>query len=237
LIFWLEEIPSMLNPIKSFEKYEKLLTEIEVAVDRLRGQYPEEVHCAEHCSDCCYAVFDLSLMEAVYINYRFFKKISKEKQDAILERADQTDRLYYRLKRKVHNLMTREGRSEEEILTLLAEERIRCPFLNETDLCDLYEHRPITCRVYGLPTAIRGRACTCGKSGFKTGVAYPTIFLDRIQELLFRLSRDLLEEIESGDYPLADRLVPLSNALLTDFDDSFFKLKGRGESHEPVVGR
>jgi Fe-S-cluster containining protein len=227
----------MLNPIKSFEKYEKLLKEIEAAVDRLRGQYPEEVHCSEQCSDCCYAVFDLSLIEAVYINYGFFKKISKEKQDAILDRADQTDRLYYRLKRKIHNLMTREGKSEGEILTLLAEERIRCPFLNEKDLCDLYEHRPITCRVYGLPTAIQGRACTCGKSGFKTGGAYPTIFLDRIQERLFHLSRDLLEEIESKDYPLADRLVPLSNALLTDFDDSFFKLKGGEESHEPVVGR
>jgi Fe-S-cluster containining protein len=227
----------MPDPIKTFEKYENLLQEIETAVDRLQGQYPELIRCAVQCSDCCYAVFDLSLMEAVYINYGFFKKIGKEKQEAILDRADQADRLYYRLKRKIHNLMTRGSKSEEEILTLLAEERIRCPFLNEKDLCDLYECRPITCRVYGLPTAIRGRGCTCGKSGFKTGISYPTIYLDRIQERLFRLSRELLEEVASGDYHLADRMVPLSNALLTDYDDSFFKIKESEDSHEPFVGR
>lgn len=227
----------MLNPVKTFEKYENLVKEIEIAVDRLQGQYPENIHCAEQCSDCCHAVFDLSLLEAVYINYGFFKRIGKDKQDAILTRADKADRLYYRLKRKIHSLMTREGKGQEEILSWLAEERIRCPFLNDRELCDLYECRPVTCRVYGLPTAIRGRGCTCSKSGFKAGVAYPTIYLDRIQERLFGLSRELLEEMGSEEYLLADRLVPLSNALLTDFDESFFKPKQGRECCEPVDGR
>jgi Fe-S-cluster containining protein len=227
----------MIRPSKSFEAYETLVKEIETAVGGLRSRYPDQIRCAERCCDCCYAVFDLSLIEAVYINYRFYQRLEKTKQDEVLERADQADRLSYRLKRRIHKLMTVEGKGQEEILDLLAGERIRCPFLNGQDLCDLYACRPITCRIYGLPAAVRGRACTCGKSGFLKGVSYPTFHLDRIQERLFRYSRDLLEEIGAGDAGLSDRLVPLSNALLTDYDESFFEAKEGEDCYGPPVGR
>ena len=113
---------------------------------------------------------------------------------------------------------------EDDVLSSLSRERIRCPFLNGEDLCDLYECRPITCRVYGVPTAIRGEGHTCGISGFQEGTAYPTIHLDKINTRLLELSKDLLKEIGIGDSPLQERLVPLSSALLTDYDEEFFGL-------------
>lgn len=214
----------MLDFTDVFTKYESLVREVEKAVTRTREAFPDGYRCAKQCSDCCFAVFDLSLMESIYINIHFFNTLAKGFQAQILERADRADRQAYRIKRKLHTLITREGKSESEVLSLLAEERIRCPFLGESDLCDLYDFRPITCRVYGLPTSIQGAGHTCGKSGFREGIAYPTINMDRINQHLTALSRELLEEVGARDIRLQDRLVPLSTALLSDYDGEYFGL-------------
>jgi len=111
----------------------------------------------------------------------------------------------------------------------MALERIRCPLLNEKELCDLYEYRPITCRFYGVPTAIGGAGHTCGKSGFKQGEKYPTVNLDAVHSKLQQISAELLRDIQSRNIKLADLLVPLSSAVILDFDDVFL-----GIADEPV---
>ncbi len=214
----------MLDFNNTFNKYETLVQGVEKSVKKIQESSSEWFRCAEKCSDCCQAVFDLSLIESVYINYRFYEFLNRNLQDPILDRADRADRQSYRIRRRIHKMITRGEKSEEEIFSLLAEERIRCPFLNESDLCALYGFRPITCRIYGLPTIIRGAGHTCGKSGFKEGVAYTSINLDRINQHLHVLSRELLEEIGTQDNRLEERLVPLSTALLTDYNEEYFGL-------------
>ena len=93
--------------------------------------------------------------------------------------------------------------------------------LNEKDLCDLYDNRPLTCRFYGIPTAIGGAGHTCGKSGFKQGEKYPTVNLDSVHSQLQQISAELLRDIQSKNIKLADLLLPLSSAMVTDFDDVF----------------
>lgn len=215
----------MLDFTNTFNKYETLVQGVEKSIEQIRESHPEEVRCIPQCSDCCYAVFDLSLIESVYINYHFYQSLDKEKQEQVLERAEEADRKFYRIKRQLHKMMVQQNKKEEEALQLMAAERVRCPFLNESDLCDLYESRPVTCRVYGVPTAIQGAGHTCGKSGFKEGVLYPTINLDRINQRLFGLSEEMLREIGSEDQQLKTRLLPLSTSLLTDYDEAFFGLK------------
>jgi Fe-S-cluster containining protein len=212
----------MLNFNQTFKKYESLVTEVEKGIDKIKQAFPAEVRCNRQCSDCCFAVFDLTLIEAVYLNYHFFQGIEKKDQDEILERADTADRQAYRIKRKFHKMLSQGKQEEKEVLTLLSQERIMCPLLNESRLCDLYENRPITCRVYGVPTAIQGKGHSCGLSGFQEGIAYPTINLDTINAMLLELSRDLLREINVENSPLEQRLVPLSSSLLTDYDEEYF---------------
>jgi Fe-S-cluster containining protein len=214
----------MLDITQTFEKYEALVAEIEKGIHKIREANPMEIHCEKGCCDCCYAVFDLSLIEAVYLNYRFFQIQEKKDQEEILERADTADRQAYRIKRNLNKLLTQGKQTEDEILTMLSRERIQCPLLNKDTLCDLYENRPITCRVYGVPTAIHGAGHTCGKSGFKEGISYPTINLDRINQRLFGLSEELLKEIGVENEELERRLLPVSTSLLTDYDEEFFGL-------------
>ena len=102
-----------------------------------------------------------------------------------------------------------------------AKARIRCPLLDSNDQCVLYDYRPITCRLYGIPTAIGGKGHVCGQSNFAAGASYPTVHLDKIQERLDRLSVEIRDRVQSRFKELHEVFVPVSMALLTNYDDAY----------------
>lgn len=203
-----------------FRRYEAILAKADKAFAQVKAQYPEAVKCVQGCADCCYALFDLTLIEALYINHHFNKKFSGRERDAILEKADSADRQTYKIKKAAYQ-SSRQGTEEEAVLETVGQERIRCPLLNAENLCDLYPHRPIACRVYGIPVAIGGRGHTCGLSGFRQGESYPTFNQDVVHDQLMALSAELVQTIKSRHVKMADVLVPLSMALLTEYDESY----------------
>lgn len=204
-----------------FKKYEALVSAADEVFDRVRKAHADCVKCEEKCSDCCFALFDLTLIEALYINHQFNKKFNGSAKAELLEKANRADRRIYKLKRKAFKDM-QAGKNEGEILADLAFERVRCPLLNDEDLCDLYDFRPMTCRFYGIPTAIGGAGHTCGKSGFEKGKQYPTVNLEVILNQLQQLSAELIKDIQSKHLKLVDLLVPLSMAITTDYNEDYF---------------
>jgi Fe-S-cluster containining protein len=212
----------MLDFSKTFEKYEALVAQTDKAFTSVEEAHKECVCCKIHCCDCCNAVFDLTLIESVYINHYFNKSMRRRDRRQILRRAERADRKSYQIKRKLQKMYIKEGKPPGEVLRHLAEERVRCPFLNDEKLCDLYARRPITCRVYGIPTSIGGTAHICGESRFKEGTAYPTVNLDRVNDRLFELSKDLLAEIGSNHSKIHMSLVPVSAAVMTAYDEEYF---------------
>ena len=215
-----------------FEKYEELVSRADGAFERVKQAFGECVKCAEKCSDCCFALFDLTLIEALYINHKFNEKIKGSAKAELLEKANKADRIVHKLKRKAYRDL-QAGKSEDEILTELARERVRCPLLNEDELCDLYDHRPLTCRFYGIPTAIGGKGHTCGKSGFEEGERYPTVNLDAVNSQLQQISAELIRDLKSRYLKLSDMLVPLSMALLTVYDDEYLGTVEEKPSERP----
>jgi Fe-S-cluster containining protein len=212
-----------------FEKYEELVSKADSAFERVKQAYSQCVKCEEKCADCCFALFDLTLIEALYINHKFKEKIKGSAKAKLLEKANKADRTVHKLKRKAYRDL-QAGKSEDEILADLARERVRCPLLNENELCDLYENRPLTCRFYGIPTAIGGKGHTCGKSGFEEGERYPTVNLDAVNSQLQQISAELVRDLKSKYVKLSDMLVPLSMALLTVYDDEYL---GTAEEKPP----
>jgi len=85
--------------------------------------------------------------------------------------------------------------------------------LLDTGLCLIYPWRPITCRIYGVPTVIQGRIRHCPKSGFGPDEAYPAFSLDTVFRELYDLSRSLLAGLKQGDPLKADLLVSLPAVL------------------------
>jgi len=213
-----------------FEKYEEISAMADAAFARVKQEHVSCVKCKSECVDCCYALFDLTLIEALHVNHYFRKRFAGQARDELFEKSNKADRKVYQIKRKAYKAM-KAGKNEDEILSELAQERVRCPLLNERNRCDLYEYRPITCRIYGIPTSIKGRGHTCGKSGFIEGKRYPTVDLDRIQRKLFEISEELVKGIKTKHVKMSDMLVPVSMAILTEYDESHLGI-GSGKKTE-----
>jgi Fe-S-cluster containining protein len=215
----------MNETLKSFfEQYEALSDSAGRAFETVKNQFPECVKCKPLCSDCCYALFDLTLIEALYINERFHRKITGQVLENLLEKCNRADRAIYKLKKNAFKA-AESGKEETEILNEMAETRLRCPMLNDEQMCEIYEFRPLTCKLYGIPTAIGGQGYTCGLSAFEKGVTYPTANLDKIQSRLLQLSADLARAIGSKYSRLGEMLVPLSMALISNYDVDYLGIR------------
>ena len=208
-----------------FNKYETFVKQLDDVFESVRQQYPDCVKCELECSDCCHALFDLSLVEALYLNSRFLEEVIGERKLEIMEDANKTDRKIYQLKRKAFKAVDSGEKTEEQVLLEMAAQRVRCPLLNSDKRCDLYAYRPVTCRLYGIPTAIGGRGHTCGLSAFEAGEPYPTVNMDAVHAKLHALSQELIEVLQSTHVKMGDVLMPLSMALLTVFDESYLGMK------------
>lgn len=225
----------MLDFLKTFEKYEALVARVDKIFAEMQDVHKDCVSCKPYCCDCCYALFDLSLVEAVYINYHFNRSLLRGKRRPILKRAEKIDRRFYQIKRKLQKMHVKEGRSAEEVLLQMAKERLPCPLLNDDKLCHLYDKRPITCRVYGIPTSIGGTPHICGGSGFKEGERYPVVKLDSVNGRLAELSRDLVQEAGSTNLRLHMSLVPVSASLITTYDEDYFGIDREADQDEKPI--
>jgi Fe-S-cluster containining protein len=214
-----------------FEKYEAVVVMVDDVFQRLQKEFPESVTCKIKCADCCHALFDLSLIEAIYLNYQFNKKFKGSEREHLIEKSNRADRKIYMIKRKAFK-DKKSGKNEVEILMDLAGERARCPLLNDEDMCDLYEYRPITCRLYGLPTSTEGISHTCGKSGFVQGKPYPTVNLDVIQKRLYEISAEFVSQINTRYIKMAEMLVPASMAIITEYDETYLGIEALKKTKE-----
>lgn len=202
-----------------FERYEEILRGLDKVFAQVKEKYPKEVKCVTGCCDCCYALFDLHLIEALYLNHHF-KQLTEKKRNRILIDADKADRKIYKIKRLAFK-MQQKGVSEEEIFAEIGKHKVKCPLLNEDKQCELYPYRPATCRVYGIPLSIYGKAHCCSLSGFKGGEKYPTVYMEKIYQSLFLLSQEIVQNLNTKYTALHTVLVPVSMALLTEYDANY----------------
>lgn len=216
-----------------FSRYEEILKGLDKIFTKIKTDYPQEVKCDQGCFDCCYALFDLHLIEALYLNHHF-QQLTSKKRNEILVKADKADREIYRLKRKAFK-MQEKGASEEEIFAEVGKKKVRCPLLNEENKCELYSYRPATCRIYGVPLNIYGKAHCCALAGFKGGEKYPAVHMEKIYQSLFLLSQELVQNLNTKYTALHTVLVPVSMALLTVYDKNYLGIVEPKSQQESLI--
>ena len=171
-----------------FKDLENLFDFADQTVADIIKSYNHEVRCQKGCTDCCYAVFDVSLIEALYIRHQF-DSLDRKKRRAAL------------------NIAKKALKSWNQLVTTKADlslARIRCPLLADSEECICYKTRPINCRTYGVPTVIGNKSHVCGLSGFEKGKTYPALNLEPLQKRLYELSAALKgEDFGRRRWPLA----------------------------------
>ncbi|WP_027364439.1 YkgJ family cysteine cluster protein [Desulfotruncus alcoholivorax] len=191
-----------------FEKYELLAAQAEESFNAMQQSYGDCVKCKVQCSDCCSAVFGLFPVESAYLNYRFHE-LGEPARKEITSRLEEFEKSLAAMQEKIRACGDDTGKINE----IMATQRIRCPMLNDQQKCAIYAHRPVTCRVYGIPTIIGGKIHACWKAGFEKGKAYPAFDLDKIYRELFQLSKDYLQKVGESDLDQAGLLVSMARAI------------------------
>ena len=175
-----------------FKDLENLYESADRTIADVQKLYGKEVRCRKGCTDCCHAVFDVSLIEALYIRQHFDSLSRKQRRAAL-------------------NIAKKALKSWNELVTTKADlslARIRCPLLTDNGECVCYKARPINCRTYGIPAVIGDKSYVCGLSGFEKGKTYPALNLEPLQKRLYELSVALKDE------DLGRRRWPIAAVLL-----------------------
>ena len=85
-----------------FKKYEAVSIAADAVFGRVKKEYADCVKCKTKCADCCHALFDLTLIEALYINHHFNEALDGAQKSALLEKANRIDRKVCQIKRNAH---------------------------------------------------------------------------------------------------------------------------------------
>jgi len=197
-----------------FRSYELLVDKAEAAFQGMQKDHSSCIKCEPHCSDCCHAIFGLFLIEAGYLKEHLDELTNEEKRAALL-RCEEAEKSLERLQKM---LQAHEGDPQMQAY-IMSRERIPCPLLNENQDCILYPYRPITCRVYGIPTKVQGKARVCWKAEFKKDERYPVFDLDGVYRDLYFLSTELLKSAGKDDPEKASLLISVSKAITTSLED------------------
>ena len=216
---------------KYFDKYENLVKQVDDAFRKVENEFSNEVNCNNGCYECCYAIFDLTFVEALYLKTKFNDLYTGKVKHEIITEANTTDRKIYKLKKKI----AQESKSEQvniEIIGKLSREKVKCPLLSKENKCMMYDNRPIACRISGIPSSSNGFAHICGLSGFDKGEKYPTLNMDVVYKQLYKISTDLVKEVNSKHNKMGDILTPVSMALLTDYNEDYLGI----DSNLQIIG-
>jgi len=112
------EIKNRVDLSLFFSDYESLIKNIDKEVQN----QPKGVHiqCGKGEHNCCFEVFNLQLIEVIYLHSKMNKHFTSDQRKVLIKRAVETYK----------------------------KENILCPF-NDGSGCEIYEIRPARCRVYG----------------------------------------------------------------------------------------
>lgn len=133
------------------EAQRQLFAEVDTWFAGAVGRLPAgAVQCRSGCSACCRGLFDISLLEAFCLRQEL-----EGLPPAIRERVqDRARRQVECLRRHWPNWrppFLLNGMAEDDWQTVAADSDDPCVLLDEEGRCLLYDLRPMTCRLHGLP--------------------------------------------------------------------------------------
>lgn len=130
--------------------YRQLQQQYDAWFAKALRQFPEAIRCARGCAQCCRGLFDISLLDA-WVLQQGFNRLPTSLKLQVQERA--RARLV-ELQQRWPELQAPYflNTLPEDSWTEMPEaDPTPCPLLSAEGLCLVYDHRPLTCRLHGLP--------------------------------------------------------------------------------------
>lgn len=133
------------------DRYGALLEEVDDWFRRCLELHPEMIACRNGCSECCRGLFDITLLDAFYLKRGFDMLPEPLKTELAREATRRLEQLSEVNPAFVEPWLLN-GIPEEQWDELMPEEdETPCLLLSDTGGCLVYDYRPMTCRLNGIP--------------------------------------------------------------------------------------
>jgi Fe-S-cluster containining protein len=143
---------------------QKLIQIVDSALEDAARRSGKWLACRSGCTQCCIGVFGINQLDALRLQRGLAKLESSapERAAAIRERArESVARLTPEFPGDANTGLLDEGEESARRFEDFANDET-CPVLDpQTGLCELYESRPMTCRVFGPPVRSAGGLGVC----------------------------------------------------------------------------
>ena len=198
----------------SFENLLQISTAWEAEFRRNQQLHGAKIHCRRGCTDCCHHLFQITELEAAYVSSAV-KSLPPEKRLPMEQRARQ----YKQDREKL--LSERQIPDAWGSLPPLGL-RMACPAL-EDGACQIYEHRPLICRKYGIPLynpQKPDRVFAC-ELNFQPGEEILDEQLVQIHTKLFNDATEVQAEYNRQGGRRDTKPINVARAILEDFEGHF----------------
>ncbi len=132
-------------------RHKEFLAGIDVWFGSVRRKYAKQMQCGRGCVLCCRGLFDISFPDALLLA----EGLNGLTPEALARAKADANNIQSGILKSAPDLKT------PHFLNVLTEEQIdriveqadspRCPLLGPDNQCTVYEHRPLACRLEGLP--------------------------------------------------------------------------------------
>ncbi len=136
---------------KILENYGSLLKSVDRWFARCVADFPGLISCGQGCCSCCRGIFDITLLDAWFLKSGF-DKLDERTKTSVMHKAQQRLKLMKKVWPELDVPFILNVRPEEDWEALMPDDDdTPCPLLSESGECLVYDFRPMTCRLHGIP--------------------------------------------------------------------------------------
>jgi Fe-S-cluster containining protein len=133
------------------ERHKQLLAQVDGWFARSMESYPEKIACKSGCSACCRSLFDITMLDAYYLKLGFDALPAEIRESVRVKCLERLSLMRAQWPEFDHPYLLNH-RAEEEWEPLMPEEdETPCVLVGEDGRCLVYQNRPMTCRLHGIP--------------------------------------------------------------------------------------
>lgn len=131
--------------------YGQLLASVDQWFSRCLAAGPQVIHCSKGCSACCRGLFDITLLDAFFLK-RGFDTLEPELKGRITDKASKRLAAITKIWPDFVLPYTLNHHPDSEWEEIMPEhDESPCVLLDDQGHCLLYQYRPMTCRLHGIP--------------------------------------------------------------------------------------
>jgi Fe-S-cluster containining protein len=131
--------------------YGNLLQQVDLWFARCMAVCGTAIACGKGCSSCCRGLFDITLLDAWYLR-QGFERLPVQTQNEVRSRITRqlcTLSSVWQNMAEPYILNIIPGDEWERLMP--EDDETPCPLLGKNGSCLVYDNRPMTCRLHGIP--------------------------------------------------------------------------------------